>query len=57
MTELRNKIEKQRQELNKMYAEQGLNDFTLKKSQELDELIAIVQKLELQKLMENNVIA
>lgn len=57
MTELRNKLEKQRQELNKMYAEQGLNDFTLKKSQELDELIAIVQKLELQKLMKNNVIA
>lgn len=57
MTELRNKLEKQRQELNKMYAEQGLNDFTLKKSQELDELIAIIQKLELQKLMRNNVIA
>lgn len=57
MTELRNKLEKQRKELNKMYAEQGLNDFTLKKSQELDELIAIIQKLELQKLMKNNVIA
>ena len=57
MTELRNKLEKQRQELNKMYAAQGLNDFTLKKSQELDELIAIIQKLELQKLMKNNVIA
>ena len=57
MTELSNKLEKQRQELNKMYAEQGLNDFTLKKSQELDELIAIIQKLELQKLMKNNVIA
>lgn len=57
MTELRNKLEKQRQELNKMYAEQGLNDFTLKKSRELDELITIIQKLELQKLMKSNVIA
>lgn len=53
MEEIKSKLENQlkakREILNKLYKEQGLNDFTLKKSQELDSLIAIIQKYELNK--------
>lgn len=53
MEEIKSKLENQlkakRETLNKLYKEQGLNDFTLKKSQELDNLIAIIQKYELNK--------
>ena len=36
-------IEIKREELNRLYSEQGLNDFTLAKSQELDVLITKAQ--------------
>ena len=53
----REQLELKRQELNILYAEQGLNDFTLKKSQELDVLIAKVQRMELENLIKNDIIA
>lgn len=37
-------IEEKREELNRLYSEYGLNDFTLKKSQELDILIVKAQR-------------
>ena len=53
----REQLELKRQELNILYAEQGLNDFTLKKSQELDVLITKVQRMELENLIKNDIIA
>ena len=41
-------IEIKREELNKLYSEQGLNDFTLAKSQELDVLITKAQIIRLE---------
>lgn len=57
MGELREQLELKRQELNILYAEQGLNDFTLRKSQELDVLVAKVQRMELENLIKSNIIA
>lgn len=57
MERLREQLEYKRQELNILYAEQGLNDFTLKKSQELDVLIAKVQRMGLENLIKNDIIA
>lgn len=54
---IREQLELKRQELNILYAEQGLNDFTLKKSQELDILIAKVQRMGLENLIKNDIIA
>ena len=54
---IREQLELKRQELNILYAEQGLNDFTLKKSQELDVLIAKVQRMELENLIKNDIVA
>ena len=54
---IREQLELKRQELNILYAEQGLNDFTLKKSQELDVLVAKVQRMELENLIKNDIIA
>lgn len=45
-----NKIEQLRKELNRLYLAYGLNDITLKKSQELDELIVISQRNQLENL-------
>lgn len=36
-------MEIKRNELNKLFCEHGLNDFTLKKSKELDEIIVKIQ--------------
>ena len=41
-------IEIKREELNRLYSEQGLNDFTLAKSQELDVLITKAQIIRLE---------
>ena len=41
-------IEIKREELNKLYGEYGLNDFTLAKSQELDVLITKAQIIRLE---------
>ena len=57
MGELREQLELKRQELNILYAEQGLNDFTLRKSQELAVLVAKVQRMELENLIKSNIIA
>lgn len=57
MSELREQLELKRQELNTLYAEQGLNDFTLRKSQELDVLVTKVQRMELENLTKNDIIA
>ena len=57
MSELREQLELKRQELNTLYAEQGLNDFTLRKSQELDVLVAKVQRMELENLIKSDIIA
>ena len=46
--ELEELIEIKREELNKLYSEQGLNDFTLAKSQELDVLITKAQIIRLE---------
>ena len=45
-----NKIEQLRKELNRLYLASGLNDIRLKKSQELDELIVISQRNQLENL-------
>ena len=57
MGKLREQLELKRQELNTLYAEQGLNDFTLRKSQELDVLVAKVQRMELENLIKSDIIA
>lgn len=54
---IREQLELKRQELNILYTEQGLNDFTLKKSQELDVLITKVQRMGLENLIKNDIIA
>lgn len=41
-------IEVKRMELNELFGSQGLNDFTLKKSQELDVLVVKAQRLKLE---------
>lgn len=54
--QLENLIETKRTELNKLFGNQGLNDFTLKKSQELDVLIVKAQRLKLEETNINNII-
>ncbi|HSQ87998.1 aspartyl-phosphate phosphatase Spo0E family protein [Romboutsia sp.] len=53
--ELNREIEVKRAELNVLFGKYGLNDYTLKKSQELDELIVIAQRQELDKVNQNSV--
>ena len=48
-------LEEKIKNLNALYLEQGLNNHTLKKSQELDILIALVQREEIEEYMENNI--
>lgn len=50
-------IERKREELNRLFGEQGLNDFTLHKSQELDILIVKVQSQKLDEIIEENEIS
>lgn len=54
--QLQELIEKKREELNKLFDEQGLNDFTLRKSQELDVLIVRVQKQKLNNMSNESII-
>lgn len=54
--QLKGLIEVKRTELNGLFVEQGLNDFTLAKSQELDVLIAKAQRLLLEKSNLSNMI-
>ena len=49
-------IEIKREELNRLYSEQGLNDFTLAKSQELDVLIVKAQILKLEDVNRKNAV-
>lgn len=49
-------IEKKREELNKLFDEQGLNDFTLRKSQELDVLIVKAQRQKLNNMSNKSII-
>ena len=48
-------LEEKRRKLNALYLEQGLNNYTLKKSQELDILIALAQREEFEEYMENSI--
>ena len=54
-TNLKTILEEKRRNLNALYLEQGLNNHTLKKSQELDILIALVQREEFEEYMENSI--
>lgn len=54
-TNLKIILEEKRRKLNALYLEQGLNNYTLKKSQELDILIALVQREEFEEYMENSI--
>ena len=54
--QLQELIEKKREELNKLFDEQGLNDFTLRKSQELDVLIVRVQRQKLNNMSNESII-
>ena len=49
-------IEKKREELNRLFGEQGLNDFTLRKSQELDVLIVKAQRQKLNNMSNESII-
>lgn len=49
-------IERKREELNRLFSEQGLNDFTLHKSQELDVLIVKAQSQKLDEITEESMI-
>lgn len=54
-TNLKTMLEEKRRKLNALYLEQGLNNYTLKKSQELDILIALAQREEFEEYMENSI--
>ena len=54
-TNLKTILEEKRRILNALFLEQGLNNHTLEKSQELDILIALVQREEFEEYMENNI--
>lgn len=54
-TNLKAILEEKRRKLNALYLEQGLNNYTLKKSQELDILIALAQREEFEEYMENSI--
>lgn len=54
-TNLKAILEEKRRKLNALYLEQGLNNYTLKKSQELDILITLVQREEFEEYMENSI--
>lgn len=54
-TNFKKTLEEKRRRLNALYLEQGLNNYTLKKSQELDILIALVQRKEFKEYIENNI--
>lgn len=54
-TNLKTILEEKRRILNALFLEQGLNNHTLKKSQELDILIALVQREEFEEYMENSI--
>lgn len=54
-TNLKTILEEKRRKLNALYLEQGLNNYTLKKSQELDILIALAQREEFEEYMENSI--
>ena len=51
MTELHRQIEKKREELSTLYAENGLNDLIIRKSQELGQLIIKAQKYKLEQMV------
>lgn len=54
-TNLKAILEEKRRKLNALYLEQGLNNYTLKKSQELDILITLAQIEEFEEYMENSI--
>lgn len=54
--QLQELIDKKREELNKLFCEQGLNDFTLRKSQELDVLIVKAQRQKLSNMSNESMI-
>lgn len=54
-TNLKIILEEKRRKLNALYLEQGLNNYTLKKSQELDILIVLAQREEFEEYMENSI--
>lgn len=54
-TNLKAVLEEKRRKLNTLFLEQGLNNYTLKKSQELDILIALIQREEFEEYMENSI--
>lgn len=56
MTEkqLEHLINVKRAELEKSFDEQGLNNFTLKKSQELDTLLVKIQRIRLEEILNNS---
>lgn len=54
--QLQELIDKKRTELNKPFGEQGLNDFTLRKSQELDVLIVKAQRQKLKNMSNKSTI-